>query len=65
MSGLALWGLSESDISYPYRGYVVVDIEYPATVACVAQPVAVLALICLQPRTAHPVQQSRSPRGGR
>uniref|UniRef100_A0A8P4G264 Paraneoplastic antigen Ma-like C-terminal domain-containing protein n=1 Tax=Dicentrarchus labrax TaxID=13489 RepID=A0A8P4G264_DICLA len=52
VSGLALWGLSESDISYPYRGYVVVDMEYPAKVAGADQTVAILALICPQPRTA-------------
>lgn len=52
VSGLALWGLSESEISYPYRGYVVVDIEYPAKVAGADQTVTVLALICPQPRTA-------------
>lgn len=42
VSGLALWGLSESDISYPYRGYVVVEIKYPAKMECVAQTVAFL-----------------------
>lgn len=52
VSGLALWGLSDSEISYPYRGYVVVDIEYPAKVAGTDQMVTVLALICPQPRTA-------------
>lgn len=33
ISGLALWGLSEFETSYPYHGYVVVDVEYPAKVA--------------------------------
>lgn len=51
VSGLALWGLSESDSIYPYRGYVVVDVEYPAKVTCADQSVAVLTLICPQPRT--------------
>ena len=52
VSGLALWGLSESDLSYPYRGYVVVDLEYPAKVAGADKIVTVLALICPSPRTA-------------
>nr|XP_057906640.1 uncharacterized protein LOC131104002 [Doryrhamphus excisus]XP_057906648.1 uncharacterized protein LOC131104002 [Doryrhamphus excisus] len=52
VSGLALWGLSESDLSYPYRGYVVVDMEYPAKVAGADKIVTVLALICPSPRTA-------------
>lgn len=52
VSGLNLWGLSESDASYPYRGYIVVDLEYPAEVAGTCQTVTVLALICPSPRTA-------------
>ncbi|KAL1258944.1 hypothetical protein QQF64_009521 [Cirrhinus molitorella] len=46
VSGLALWGLSESDVSYPYRGYVVIDLEYPEEVIGSSQTVTVLALIC-------------------
>lgn len=46
VSGLALWGLSESDVSYPYRGYVVIDLEYPEEVVGSSQIVTVLALIC-------------------
>ncbi|KAJ8348558.1 hypothetical protein SKAU_G00271470 [Synaphobranchus kaupii] len=52
VSGLALWGLSESDLSYPYRGFVVIDLEYPAKVAGADKIVTVLALICPSPRTA-------------
>ncbi|XP_056870192.1 uncharacterized protein LOC130514555 [Takifugu flavidus] len=51
VSGLSLWGLSESGVSYPYRGYVVVDLEYPAEVLGTSQTVTVLALICPSPRT--------------
>ncbi len=51
VSGLSLWGLSESGASYPYRGYVVVDVEYPAEVLGTSQTVTVLALICPNPRT--------------
>ncbi|KAL0173003.1 hypothetical protein M9458_033314, partial [Cirrhinus mrigala] len=46
VSGLALWGLSKSDVSYPYRGYVVIDLEYPEEVIGSNQTVTVLALIC-------------------
>lgn len=49
VSGLSLWGLSESGVSYHYRGYVVV--EYPAEVLGTSQIVTVLALICPSPRT--------------
>ncbi|XP_038574937.1 uncharacterized protein LOC119902683 [Micropterus salmoides] len=51
VSGLALWGLTESNMSYPYRGYVVVDLEYPAEVTGISQTRTVLALICPSPRT--------------
>lgn len=51
VSGLALWGLTDSDASYPYRGYVVVDLEYPAEVTGTSQTRTVLALICPNPRT--------------
>ncbi|KAL6491410.1 hypothetical protein MHYP_G00017550 [Metynnis hypsauchen] len=50
VSGLSLWGLSESGVSYPYSGYVVVDLEYPAEVLGTVQTVTVLALICPSPR---------------
>ncbi|KAK3505930.1 hypothetical protein QTP70_003642 [Hemibagrus guttatus] len=50
VSGLSLWGLSESSASYPYRGYVVVDLEYPAAVFGTRQAVTLLALICPSPR---------------
>lgn len=52
VSGLSLWGLSESGVSYPYRGYVVVDLEYPAEVLGMNQTVTVLTLICPTPKTA-------------
>lgn len=50
VSGLSLWGLSETGVSYPYRGYVIVDLEYPAEVLGTSQTVTVLALICPSPR---------------
>lgn len=54
MSGLSLWGLSETGVSYPYLGYVVVDLEYPAEVFAISQTVTVLALICPSPRADDP-----------
>ncbi|XP_028983670.1 uncharacterized protein LOC114842218 [Betta splendens] len=51
VAGLALWGLSESEESYPYRGYVVVDLEYPPEITGTCRTVTVLALICPSPRT--------------
>lgn len=53
VSGLALWGLSDSEASYPYLGYVVVDLEYPAELTGTCQAVTVLALICPSPSTAE------------
>lgn len=50
VSGLDLWGLSESSASYPYLGYVLVDIEYPVEVTGTVQTVPVLALICPSPK---------------
>ena len=49
MSGLAIWGLSET--SYPYRGYVVVDLEFPESFTGSKESLSVLALICPGPRT--------------
>lgn len=46
VSGLALWGLSESNASYPYLGYIVVELEYPAEVVGTNRIIPVLALIC-------------------
>lgn len=49
VSGLAIWGLS--DTSYPYLGYVVVDLEFPESVTGSKESLSVLALICPGPRT--------------
>lgn len=51
VSGLAIWGLSVSNSSYPYRGYSLVDLEYPADVTGISEVVTVLALICPSPRS--------------
>ncbi|KAL6478669.1 hypothetical protein MHYP_G00121020 [Metynnis hypsauchen] len=42
VTGLAIWGLSES--SYPYRGYIVVDFEFPKELSGINQSISVLAL---------------------
>lgn len=47
VSDLAVWGLADSD--YPYRGYVVVQMEFPEDLTGVKGPVGVLALICPAP----------------
>lgn len=47
VEGLAIWGLSES--SYPYLGYVMVDVEFPAKITGAQEALSVLALICPGP----------------
>ena len=47
ITGLSIWGLSSS--SYPYQGYVVVDVEFPATLTGVSESISVLTLICPEP----------------
>ncbi|KAJ8345313.1 hypothetical protein SKAU_G00295060 [Synaphobranchus kaupii] len=49
ISGLAIWGLSET--CYPYKGYVVVDMEFPKDMCGVQETIAVLALVCPDPRS--------------
>ncbi|XP_076850337.1 uncharacterized protein LOC143500204 [Brachyhypopomus gauderio] len=49
VSGLAIWGLSES--SYPYKGYVVVDVQFPKEFTGSIETLSVLALICPGPKT--------------
>nr|XP_013767485.1 PREDICTED: uncharacterized protein LOC102206490 [Pundamilia nyererei] len=51
ISNLAIWGLSAE--SYPYHGYVVVEIEFPEDVAGVKGPLNVLALVCPEPPQGH------------
>lgn len=46
--GLDIWGLSES--SYPYRGYVVVEMEFLQKVTGAPETISVLALIYSTPR---------------
>ena len=48
ISRLAIWGLADSE--YPYRGYVVTEMEFPEEMAGVKGPVTVLALVCPEPQ---------------
>lgn len=50
VSGLNLWGLSESESSYPYRGYIQVNLELPEKTPGKAKSVPALALVCPDPR---------------
>ncbi|KAI7814030.1 hypothetical protein IRJ41_006648 [Triplophysa rosa] len=47
LSGLSIWGLSTA--SYPYTGYVLVDVSFPASVMGVEETVPILALVCPEP----------------
>uniref|UniRef100_A0A3B4DH60 CCHC-type domain-containing protein n=1 Tax=Pygocentrus nattereri TaxID=42514 RepID=A0A3B4DH60_PYGNA len=49
VSGLAIWGLSSS--SYPYRGYIVVDVQFPKEYTGAPETLSVLALVCPGPKT--------------
>lgn len=53
LAGLYIWGLSES--SYPYKGYIVVDCLFPATLTGEAENVSILALVCPEPQGTVPV----------
>lgn len=47
ISGLSVWGLSES--SFPYRGYIEVELQFPEKMTGVQQSISVLALVCPEP----------------
>ncbi len=48
LTGLSIWGLSSS--SYPYKGYIVVDVTFPASVTGVEESLCILALVCPEPQ---------------
>lgn len=48
LSGLSIWGLSTA--SYPYKGYVLVDVSFPASVMGVEETVSILASVCPEPK---------------
>ena len=46
VSGLSIWGLSDSESSYPYRGYIQVELELPEKATSRTKSVPILALVC-------------------
>ncbi|XP_053301840.1 uncharacterized protein LOC128460622 [Pleuronectes platessa] len=48
LSCLGLWGLADTE--YPYKGYIVVEMEFTEEITGVSGRVEVLALICPEPR---------------
>ena len=48
LSCLGLWGLADTE--YPYKGYVVVEMEFTEEITGVSGRVEVLALICPEPK---------------
>ena len=44
VSGLAIWALR--DTSYPYKGYVVVDMQFPRELMGKTETLSVLELVC-------------------
>ncbi|KAL1271694.1 hypothetical protein QQF64_030710 [Cirrhinus molitorella] len=48
LTGLSIWGLSSS--SYPYKGYIVVDVTFSAAVTGVEESLSILALVCPDPQ---------------
>ncbi len=48
LSRLGLWGLADTE--YPYKGYVVVEMEFTEEITGVSGHVEVLALICPEPK---------------
>lgn len=56
VTGLAIWGLSESESSYPYKGYIQVELELPQMSKCYkVKSVPVLALVCPDPRCSESI----------
>lgn len=53
LAGLSIWGLSES--SYPYKGYIVIDISFPSILTGEAETVSILALVCPEPQSTQQV----------
>lgn len=50
VTGLDIWGLSESETSYPYRGYIQIELEFPEETREKVETIPVLALVCPDPR---------------
>ncbi|KAL1265357.1 hypothetical protein QQF64_003384 [Cirrhinus molitorella] len=48
LAGLSIWGLSSC--SYPYKGYIVIDVTFPVTLTGAEETIAILALVCPDPQ---------------
>ncbi|XP_073711543.1 uncharacterized protein [Misgurnus anguillicaudatus] len=56
VTGLAIWGLSESESSYPYKGYIQVELELPQkSKSNKVKSVPILALVCPDPRCSETI----------
>lgn len=56
VTGLAIWGLSESESSYPYKGYIQVELELPQkSKSRNGKSVPILALVCPDPRCSETI----------
>lgn len=56
VTGLAIWGLSETESSYPYKGYIQVEMELPkGPRSNKVKSVPVLALVCPDPRCSETI----------
>ncbi|KAK7906968.1 hypothetical protein WMY93_015580 [Mugilogobius chulae] len=58
VTGLAIWGLSESESSYPYKGYIQIELELPQkskSRSKKVKSVPVLALVCPDPRCSETI----------
>lgn len=48
LAGLSIWGLSSC--SYPYKGYIVIDVTFPVTLTGAEETISILALVCPDPQ---------------
>lgn len=53
LSDLAIWGLSDS--TYPYRGYISVELAFPNDKQLSEEKIPILALVCPDPKSPDPV----------
>lgn len=53
LADLAIWGLSDS--TYPYKGYVTVELGFPPSSEGAEEAVSILALVCPDPKSPDPV----------
>ncbi len=48
LAGLSIWGLSSC--SYPYQGYIVIDVTFPVILTGAEETLSILALVCSDPQ---------------